>query len=59
MPLATPGEAQAQPFEFSIAMGVRKGDEPLRAALDEALARKRGQVDRLLKQYGVPLVEPQ
>jgi mxaJ protein len=59
VPLATPGEAQAQPFEFSIAMGVRKGDEPLRAALDEALARKRGQVDRLLKQYGVPLVEPQ
>jgi mxaJ protein len=58
VPLPTPAEAQAQPFEFSIAMGVRKGDEPLRAALDEALARKRGQVNKLLKEYGVPLVEP-
>jgi quinoprotein dehydrogenase-associated probable ABC transporter substrate-binding protein len=58
VPLPTPDEPQAQPFEFSIAMGVRKGNEPLRAALDKALARKRSQITALLKKYGVPIVEP-
>jgi mxaJ protein len=58
VPLPAPSEAQALPFEFSIAIGVRKDDEPLRAALDQALVRKRGPIDRLLKQYGVPLVGP-
>ena len=58
VPLPTPDEPQAQPFEFSIAMGVRKDDKPLRAALDEVLARKRSQITALLKKYGVPLIEP-
>ncbi|HYE33814.1 substrate-binding domain-containing protein [Methylocaldum sp.] len=57
VPLPTPREARAQPFEFSIAIGVRKGNEPLQAALDKVLVRKRNEVAGLLEEYGVPLVD--
>jgi mxaJ protein len=42
------------PFEFAIAMAVRKDDETLRRALDEALARRRGEIEAILDDYGVP-----
>lgn len=54
VPLATP--AGAQPFEFSIAMGVRKGDEALQHRLDRFLDRRRSAVTELLQDYGVPMV---
>ncbi|MDB4932760.1 MAG: putative periplasmic binding protein involved in methanol oxidation, partial [Myxococcaceae bacterium] len=41
------------PFTFAIAVGVRRGDEALRAELDRALARRRREVAALLAQYGV------
>jgi mxaJ protein len=44
----------AMPFEFGISMGVRRGDKALRDRLDEALARKRPQIDAILAEYGVP-----
>jgi mxaJ protein len=44
------------PFTFSIAMGVRKGDKPLRDEIDAALQRKRKEIDAILDEYGVPRV---
>ncbi|HEX5970376.1 MAG TPA: substrate-binding domain-containing protein [Gemmatimonadaceae bacterium] len=45
------------PYTFAIAMGVRKADTAFRDSLDQVIARRRGEIDRLLKDYGVPLVE--
>lgn len=56
VPLRTPA-GTAKPFEFSIALGVRKDDIALRDRLDRALAQQRGVIAQLLSQYGVPLIE--
>ena len=42
------------PFVFDIAMAVRRGDTTLRNSLDAVLARRRGDIDRILADYGVP-----
>jgi mxaJ protein len=44
------------PFTFSIAMGVRKGDKPLRDEIDAVLARKHKEIEAILNEYGVPRV---
>lgn len=41
-------------FSFDISMGVRKRDKALRDRLDEVLARKHAEVERILDEYGVP-----
>ena len=43
-------------FRYAIAMGVRKGDHALRAALDAAITKRRAEIRNLLLSYGVPLV---
>jgi mxaJ protein len=48
-----------QQFQFSVAMGVRKGDHALREQLDDFIAQHRAGITALLQSYGVPLVEPQ
>jgi len=45
------------PFAFDIAMGVKKGNDALRARLDDVLERRRAEIDKLLADYGVPLVQ--
>jgi hypothetical protein len=42
------------PFEYAIAMGVRKGNAALRDRLDDILRRRRGDIDAILAQYQVP-----
>ncbi len=42
------------PFEFSIAIGVRKNDVPRRAMLDSVLTRRRAEIERILDEYHVP-----
>jgi mxaJ protein len=44
------------PFVFDISMGVRRGDQPLREALDRELERRRPEIERILDSYGVPRV---
>jgi mxaJ protein len=39
---------------FDMSLGVRRGDTANRARLDEVLARRRPEIDRLLAQFGVP-----
>ncbi|MFL6675596.1 MAG: substrate-binding domain-containing protein [Massilia sp.] len=45
------------PFEYAIAMGVRKGDTALRDKLDEIMQRRRADIDAILAQYQVPRVD--
>ena len=45
------------PFEYAIAMGVRKGDTALRDQLDDVLRRRRADIDAILADYAVPRVD--
>ena len=54
---AAPRDLRGIPFEFSIAMGVRRGNRALRDELDRALAHRRDEIRAVLAEYGVPLVE--
>ncbi|HEY0139759.1 MAG TPA: substrate-binding domain-containing protein [Thermoanaerobaculia bacterium] len=45
------------PFVFDIAVGVRRGDDQLRAELDRILERRKPEIDRILADYGVPRVD--
>jgi quinoprotein dehydrogenase-associated probable ABC transporter substrate-binding protein len=47
----------ALPFAFDMAMGVRRGDTQLRRELDEVIARRQTDIDRILAEYGVPRVD--
>lgn len=44
------------PFVFDISVGVRRGDDSLRTALDDFLRRRSSDVSRLLERYGFPVV---
>jgi len=45
------------PFVFDISMGVRRGDTELRDELDEFLVRRRGDIDSILKAFGIPRID--
>lgn len=56
-PVSPQAEGRFVRFVFDIAMGVRRNDRELAAALDGARARRRAEISRVLVNYGVPLVE--
>jgi mxaJ protein len=43
-------------YTFAIAAGVRPGDTALRAQLDAALVRRRSEIQRILREFHVPMV---
>ena len=43
------------PFVFDVSMGVRREDTALRDQLDTIIERRKPEIDRLLRRYGVPL----
>lgn len=45
------------PFVFDISMGVRRGNDSLRDELNAVIARRRGDIDRILSEYGVPRLD--
>jgi quinoprotein dehydrogenase-associated probable ABC transporter substrate-binding protein len=45
------------PMAFDIAMGVRKGNDALYARVQRALTRHRAEIDRILKEFNVPVLE--
>ena len=49
-----PAELAPMPFEFSIAVGVKRGEKALRDAIDAVLERRRADIDALLAGYHVP-----
>jgi quinoprotein dehydrogenase-associated probable ABC transporter substrate-binding protein len=44
-------------FQYSMAMGVRKGDDGLRDRLEDAIEQLQPQIDALLKSFGVPMLD--
>ncbi len=54
-PLAASAD-EGLPFAFDIAVGVRKQDRTLRDLLDEVIARRKTEIDRILAEYHVPRV---
>ena len=53
-PVSPQADSPERPFVFDISIGVRRGDEARRKALDTFIARHRAGIDRLLDEYGVP-----
>jgi quinoprotein dehydrogenase-associated probable ABC transporter substrate-binding protein len=53
-----PPAGLGMPFEYAIAMGVRKGDTALRDRLDEVLVRRKADIEAILDDYAVPRVAP-
>jgi mxaJ protein len=53
-PASPPAELVGTPFEFSMSMGVRKSDEILKAELDRVIELRRADLDRVLRDYGIP-----
>ncbi len=45
------------PFAFHISMGVRHGEEALKAQLEAVLDGKRAEIRKILVEYGVPLMD--
>jgi mxaJ protein len=45
---------QQLPMAFSIAVGVRRGNDGLRDSVDEILEREKPRIDALLRRYHVP-----
>jgi mxaJ protein len=54
VPVRPQAEAPGLKFAFAISVGVKKGDEALRDEVEGVLARKRGEIEKILDQYGVP-----
>ena len=53
----SPAMFLAIPFTYEISAGVRKGDERLRAEVDQVLESESAAVRRILQDYGVPRVQ--
>ncbi|HZZ92959.1 MAG TPA: quinoprotein dehydrogenase-associated putative ABC transporter substrate-binding protein [Usitatibacter sp.] len=49
-----PADLDSVPFEYSIAMGVKRGNTALRDALDAALDARRADIRELLAEYSIP-----
>ena len=45
------------PFAFDITMGVKRGNEALRTRLQAVLDKRQAEITKILKDYGVPLLE--
>ena len=52
VPPAGPGQ-----FAYSMSLGVRRGESAWKVTLDSELTKRRGDIHRILEEYGVPLVE--
>ena len=44
------------PFVYDISFGVRRGEDELKARIDDVLKRRRGEIEKILDDYGVPRV---
>jgi quinoprotein dehydrogenase-associated probable ABC transporter substrate-binding protein len=54
VPAYAPPELEKMPFEFPISIGVRRSDVARARALEEVLARRRSDIDAVLRVYGIP-----
>ena len=42
------------PFVYDISVGVRRGEDELKAQIDQILSRKRGEINGILNRYNIP-----
>lgn len=54
----SPQSEHSVAYAFDISMGVRPGDPNLKTKLDAFIMRRKSAIRGLLRQYGVPLVQP-
>jgi mxaJ protein len=54
VPVSPAVDGPSLPFVFDISVGVRRGDDKLRSAIDGVLARRRAEVEKLLDEYRIP-----
>ena len=54
--VAIPSGKSDLPLVFDISMGVRRGDNALKAQLEQLIDRKQTEIQKILKDYGVPLL---
>jgi len=47
-----------QAMQYQISMAVRRGDDPLRSALDLAIQQNKMQIEAVLQRFGIPLIDP-
>ena len=59
VPVSSTIDPPSIPFAYDIAMGVRQGDSALKSELEGILDRRRADIERILEEYGVPLVNVQ
>jgi mxaJ protein len=52
-----PSGATDLPFAFDISMGVKRGDDALYARVEKAIEKNRDEITKILKDYGVPLLD--
>ena len=50
------GKDPGTPFTFEFSMGVREGNKALKADLEEALSKRQAEIQKILEDYGVPLL---
>jgi mxaJ protein len=55
-PIADSQWAPGLPFAFEISMAVRRGDDRLRARLDDVISRRQVEIDGILGRFSVPRV---
>ena len=55
-PIEPRQDSPSLPFTFAIAMGVRRGDTALRDELNDFIARREADINRVLDDYNVPRV---
>jgi mxaJ protein len=58
VPLPSARDSSGAQFAFDIAMGVRPADTVLASILDHLLEQERSTIQKILADYGVPLVRP-
>jgi ABC-type amino acid transport substrate-binding protein len=56
VPIAASPEPTPIPFAFNISIGVRRGNSALKQELEDALDRRHDEIQKILSDYGVPLV---
>ena len=55
-PVSPAFDPPAQAFQYSVSMGVRRGEYALRKKLSEVIERRREDIENILVEYRVPLV---
>jgi quinoprotein dehydrogenase-associated probable ABC transporter substrate-binding protein len=56
VPVSPSIDPPSLPFVYDISMGVRKGEGAFKKELDGILDRRRADIQKILKRYGIPLV---